>query len=482
MSSERIGLRGRLALSIAAIVVVAFGVSFYAVYKITGAQLRSRIDKDLRAASDALAKPLRAAPSEPSGAARSVRRYFGAQPFGPSARLLIVTIPGAGTISNEPELVGSEAETRERAGDPSEEQDEATELKTAPSGFSEIRLEDAGKVRVLTRTVRTAAGPATIRTGEPLQSVDRAQSEVAQTFLVVGALTLAAALLAGYLVAARTAAPLRRMARIAAVVDGGDLSHRIRSSGPHDEIRLLAESFDHMLDRLEEAFSKQREFVSDASHELRTPLTAIRGQLEVLSRERQPSAQRIEEVEEHTMREIARMQRLIDDLLMLARLDEGLRPAPADVPVDALLEELAATSADDRELDFAGAPHGTLRGDPDQLAQVVRNLLRNAVDHTAPDGRVRLGAASVGDGLRVFVDDDGVGIPEAEQARVFDRFHRLEAARDRRSGGSGLGLAIAKSIVEAHGGRIWAETSPLGGARIAFELPRFTPAADSDTE
>lgn len=156
---------------------------------------------------------------------------------------------------------------------------------------------------------------ATIRVGEPLESVKRAQSEVAQTFLIIGAVTLAAALLAGYLVAARTAAPLRRMARIAAMVDAGDLAHRIGTEGLHDEVRLLAESFDHMLERLEDAFSRQREFVSDASHELRTPLTAIRGQLEVLAREPNPSLERVREVEQIAVREIARMERLVGDLL-----------------------------------------------------------------------------------------------------------------------------------------------------------------------
>ena len=129
-----------------------------------------------------------------------------------------------------------------------------------------------------------------IRAGEPLESVERAQSEISRTFLLVGALTLAAALAAGYLLAARTAAPLRRMARIAAEVDAGELDHRIGAGGPRDEVRTLAESFDHMLDRLEDAFARQRGFVSDASHELRTPLTAIRGQLEVLARRARPLA------------------------------------------------------------------------------------------------------------------------------------------------------------------------------------------------
>ncbi len=126
-------------------------------------------------------------------------------------------------------------------------------------------------------------------------------------------------------------------------------------------------------------------------------------------------------------------------------------------------------------MEFGGAPAGTVDIDPDRLAQVVRNLLRNAVEHTPSAGTVRLSAEVIGGQLRVYVDDDGAGVPPEERHRVFDRFHRVEPSRARRSGGSGLGLAIARAIVQAHGGRIWAEDSPLGGARVAFELPGFRP-------
>ncbi len=476
MTAARIGLRGRLALSIAAIVAAAFAVTFFAVYRATGSQLRSRIDRDLRAVTDALAGRVRAAGTS-GQAADAARRYIAAQPFGPSARLLIVTVPGGGTVTNQPELVGLRPEPTETAADARKEAGEAQELRTAAAGYSDVELEDAGDVRLLTRAVATTAGPAArIRAGEPLESVERAQHDVAQTFLIIGALTLAAALAAGYLVAARTVAPLRRMARIAAEVDAGDLTHRIGGAGPGDELRLLAESFDHMLERLEDAFSRQREFVSDASHELRTPLTAIRGQLEVLAREPSPSPQRVREVEEVAVREIARMERLVDDLLTLARLDEGIGPALAQIEVGPFLRDLvAAASVADRRVEFGGGPQGTLLADPDRVAQVVRNLLRNATEHTPDGGRVGISAEAAGDRLRVYVDDDGAGIPAQERGRVFDRFHRVETSRARRSGGSGLGLAIARAIVEAHGGRIWAEDSPLGGARVAFELPDFRP-------
>jgi two-component system OmpR family sensor kinase len=302
-----------------------------------------------------------------------------------------------------------------------------------------------------------------------------AQDDVEKTFLLAGAATLVAAILAGSLLAARTAAPLRRYAATAAAVDAGDLTPRL-DAGPGDaaELRVLADSFNGMLDRLDEAFARQRRFVSDASHELRSPLTAIRGQIEVLGREESPSAADIRRVEATTLAEMRRVERLVEDLLALARLDEGAAPALREVEVEALLRELAAA-------DPAGATEvgelaaGTVPADPDLIAQVVRNLLANAHRHAGPEGRVVLSAQAVRGSLLVAVDDDGPGIAPAERERVFDRFHRSDEARDRGSGGSGLGLAIARAIVERHGGVIRVEDSPLGGARVRFSLPGFAP-------
>ncbi|MEX2106658.1 MAG: HAMP domain-containing sensor histidine kinase [Solirubrobacterales bacterium] len=300
-----------------------------------------------------------------------------------------------------------------------------------------------------------------------------AQSEVVKAFLVFGGASLLAALLAGYLLAARTAAPLRRMAATAALVDAGDLKPRIGAEPTAAvEVRTLAEAFDGMLDRLEGAFSRQRRFVADASHELRTPLTAIRGQLEVLARQPEPDAAEVRRVEGLVMREMERLERLVDDLLALAGLEEAGSPELRPLVVAAYLRELAADSG-------AGAvagslPAGTVAADPERLRQALLNLIANARRHAGPDGRVELSATAAGALLRIAVDDDGPGIPPSERERVFARFHRVEQGRGRDSGGGGLGLAIARSIVELHGGRIWAEDSPLGGARLCVELPGFS--------
>jgi signal transduction histidine kinase len=295
---------------------------------------------------------------------------------------------------------------------------------------------------------------------------------VAKAFLVAGSLTLLAALAAGYVVAARTADPLRRMARAAAGIDAGELSRRIGPAGPSEEVRTLAESFDHMLDRLDDAFARQREFVADASHELRTPLTVIRGQLEVLARSADPSVEEVRRVEALVAAEVARMQRLVDDLLLLASAEEGapLRLEPVDVR-RFVREQLAGIeSTADRRFLLGEIAEGTVEADPDGLAQAIRNLLRNAVEHTAAGGSVSLSAAARGDRIEFAVEDDGPGIPVAQRERVFQRLYRGQASGRR---GSGLGLAIARAIIEAHGGRIWAGDAECGGARVAFELPRF---------
>jgi len=305
-------------------------------------------------------------------------------------------------------------------------------------------------------------------------TIKDAQDDVEKTFFIIGGAALLAALLASYLLAARTAAPLRHFAETAAEVDGGDLSPRL-DPGPAapSELRALAEAFNHMLERLEDAFARQRRFVSDASHELRSPLTAIRGQLEVLARSEAPDAAEVRRVEELALAEMVRVERLVEDLLSLARLDEGVGPSPRELSAGSFLRELI--DASDERVELGELADGSLQADPDLIAQVLRNLIDNARRHAGEVGRVSVSSMAVAGGLRVQVDDDGPGIPPAERERVFDRFHRTQAARDRASGGSGLGLGIARSILASHGGRIWVEDSPLGGARVSFELPGFTP-------
>jgi two-component system, OmpR family, sensor kinase len=186
----------------------------------------------------------------------------------------------------------------------------------------------------------------------------------------------------------------------------------------------------------------------------------------------------VRRVERLVLGEIGRISRLVDDLLVLAKSEEKqfLRIEP--IALARYVEELWAgvTLLAERDFELGSVPDGVLAADPDRLAQALRNLLANAIEHTAEvSGLVRLRAEQTALGeVAFFVEDDGPGIPPAERERVFDRFNRVDAARDRASGGAGLGLAIVRAIVLAHGGSVTAGSSPAGGASIRLVLPRFT--------
>jgi two-component system OmpR family sensor kinase len=472
-------LRWRLTVRVAVVLVAAFGVTYFAVYRGTGTQLQGQIDRELAADTTAFAHSVGpgGAQGGPAELAEAGRRYVAAQPFRATTRLLFEQVPGQPTQSNEPELLGlTGTAADEGASEQRLENQLAGRVLAAPLGYSTLRAPDVGNLRLLVVAVRDAGvSGARVGVGEPLEPVSRAREGVQHTFLLAGGLTLAAALLASFVLAGRFTEPLRRIAEVAARVDAGDLKPRIRARGRRDEVRVMADAFDHMLDRLEDAFAGQRAFLADASHELRTPLTAVRGQLEVLGRQASPEPSEVRRVERLVLGEVDRMARLVDDLLFLARSDEGRFVVREPIDLVAYMEELFELSAATARRRFVldRIPAGTLMADPARLAQALRNVLANAVAHTAEDGLIRV-AVSAHDGVvRFVIDDDGPGIPEDQRDRVFERFHRTDAGRARSAGGAGLGLAIVRAIVVAHGGSVRAAAAPTGGARIELELPGF---------
>jgi len=468
-------LRWRLTLAVAAVLILAFVATFAVVYRETDSRLRARVDSDLRSAGGTFAMRI-SKPTERRMAA-AAQLYVTTQPFSTSSRLLYAIVAGR-LYTNEPEVFDqAPADADDDAASRRLEAALAARIRSQPPGLSTQQSPDVGALRLLVRAVGGAPGvSARIGVGEPLAPVDNALDGIQRGFAIGGSITLAAALLVGFLLAAGFARPLHRMALIAARVDAGDLSPRIDARGPRDEIRILADAFDHMLDRLEEAFARQQAFISDASHELRTPLTSIRGQLEVLARSEHPSAEEVRRVERLVTGEVDRMTRLTEDLLLLAHTEESRFIEREAVDLELLLDdliEIAEPTANRRFTLVPGAP-GILNADHDRIMQALRNLLRNAIEHTQPGGRIELGTRELpGERVAIWVDDDGPGIPADERDRVFDRFHRADAARVRTSGGTGLGLAIVRAIVSAHGGRVWAEESPLRGARVVIELPGY---------
>ncbi len=478
----RMGLRWRLAAWIALVVLICSAISFVAVYRGTGTQLRRQIDTEIGGDATELARSLELArPRTARAAYEASNRYVSSQPFAATSTLLFTLVAGARTSTNRPELFTEEApDNHETAAEQDSENRLSKHLLSAPLGFSTLPLPDVGNLRLLKRSVALPRGrTAVLGVGEPMAIVAHAQRGVARAFILAGLLALAAALLGAYLIGTRVSRPLRRMASVAARVDAGDLHPRIHdSAGQSHEVQVLTDAFNHMLDRLTDAFAAQRAFVADASHELRTPLTVVSGQLQVLAAQENPPVEELRRVERLVQAEVARIGRLVDDLLLLAKAEQSQFLQTEAIDLNPFVHDLwnGTTLLARRRFELGSVPSGTLRADPDRLAQALRNLLANAIEHTAPeDGLVRLNVeALASDGLRFLIDDDGPGITADERERIFDRFHRIDAARDRASGGAGLGLAIVRAIAEAHGGSVAADEAPGGGARLVLALSGFS--------
>ncbi len=250
--------------------------------------------------------------------------------------------------------------------------------------------------------------------------------------LVVAAVALGVVVLAAILIAARLAAPLKRIERFASAVDAGDVDNRIDAEEGPAEIRSLSESFNHMLDRLQGSLTRQREFVADASHELRTPLTVARGEVDLMTR----AADGEQRAHLETVgRELRRMDRLVNDMLTLAGADDGVALELEPIDLDDFLEDLERDLRLFGERKYSVArPSGVLIADRDRLTQVLRNLVRNSVAHTNANGHIHVGVR-VGPGAVAFeVDDDGIGFSPGQAGRLFDRFYRTDQGRGRDSG------------------------------------------------
>lgn len=307
--------------------------------------------------------------------------------------------------------------------------------------------------------------------GVLLPSLDSVRASVERfgIGMIVGVPILIALLgLLAWFVIGRTLAPVEAIRSQVAAITAKDLDRRVPHPGTDDEVARLASTMNDMLERLERSSERQRQFVSDASHELRSPLASIRAQLEVALAH--PDHASWDEVSAGVLSEGSRMERLVDDLLALARADEGVLTATTD-EVD--LSDIAwdeARRIAELTVDISGVTDARIAGDPHALRRVIRNLLENAARHATT--HVAISVRQDGDGgAQLLVDDDGTGIAMADRDRVFERFSRLEAARARDAGGVGLGLAVVRGIVRAHGGSIAIADSDLGGARFVVDLP-----------
>ena len=315
----------------------------------------------------------------------------------------------------------------------------------------------------------------------PLASFDATMRNLDRVLVLVSIVVVIACAAASFLLVSFGLRPLRRMATTADQIAGGDLTARVEPADDHSEIGNLGSSLNSMLDQLsqniterDEANRRLRRFVADASHELRTPLTSIRGYAELFRRGASEHPEDLEVVMRRIEDESARMGVLVDDLLLLARLDQGLPLERGTVGLAQLVDDCvrdASVAAPDHEFEVAHAEPVMIEGDDARLRQVVMNLLRNAALHTPSGTAVSVTLTKDETDAVLAVADQGPGIPAADRVRIFERFARTDESRARETGGTGLGLAIAHGIVVAHHGHIDVSETPGGGATFTVRIP-----------
>lgn len=337
-----------------------------------------------------------------------------------------------------------------------------------------LPIDDDGPYRVVAGAARTARGRFTVLVARSLEPAE--ETAAAVVALLAGGLPVLVLLVGAttWVVTGRALRPVEAIRREVTAITSAQLGRRVPEPSGDDEVARLARTMNEMLARLESSRDRQRRFVSDAGHELRSPIATIRHELETLLA--RPDGVDIVVIATGLLAEDLRMQGLVEDLLVLARSDEGtLSQNRRAVDVDDLVLAEAARLRGRGlvAVDASGVSAGQVLGDRAQLGRVVRNLVDNAERHAT--SAVALSVVD-SDGRVLFaVADDGPGIPAADRARVFERFTRLDDARARGTGGYGLGLAIVRDVVAAHGGTATIQESATGGTCVEVELPAANP-------
>jgi heavy metal sensor kinase len=342
--------------------------------------------------------------------------------------------------------------------------------------FETVRLARGEPARLLTLPIRRGGRLVQlVQVGIPLERVERALRRYLDTLLVVVPLGLVLAAAGGAVIARGALGPVDTMSRAARRITGEELHERIPIRGTGDELDRLAETLNAMLDRLGEAFAQMRRFTADAAHELRTPLTALRGGIEVALRAERSGGE-YRRVLQSSLEDVGRLVRLAEDLLLLSAATGGARLTRAPVEIEALLGEVldvAARVGQERGVTvrLVESVPVSVSGDALALRRAVMRLVENAVSYTPRGGKVELVLRREAGWAVVAVRDTGSGMAPADLERIFEPFVRLDAARASDTGGAGLGLAIARSIVQAHGGTIEAESTPGAGSTFTIRLP-----------
>ncbi len=343
--------------------------------------------------------------------------------------------------------------------------------------FSTIRAYDGGEWRVMTLPIADNGRlTGVLQVARSEQDVDTVLGRLALLMSVAVPFTLLVAIAGGLFMAGRALGPIDRMTRAAESIGAEDLSRRLALPPSPDEIGRLAATFDRMLDRLDRAFQRQRQFTADASHELRTPLALLASQADV-ALDRPRKAHEYREVLASIRDDAAGMGQLLHQLLTLARADSGQEsmvrePVALDALAHAVVESMTPL-ADMRHVRLTAVIDApvTVEGDQTRLTQLAINLIDNGLKFTPPGGIVTLSVARLNGCAALRVTDTGVGIASEHLPHLFERFYRADAARAREDGGTGLGLSICEWIARAHGGEIAVESRPGQGTTFVVRLP-----------
>jgi heavy metal sensor kinase len=353
--------------------------------------------------------------------------------------------------------------------------------------FATAPLPDGTQWRVLTTPVtENGIEIGILQVGRPAGEVDATLRQLAVLLALAVPFMLLVASAGGLFLAGRALDPIDHITRAAAAIGAEDLSRRLNFRGSRDEVGRLAATFDRMLDRLDRAFRRQRQFTADASHELRTPLTMLASQIDV-ALERRRTAAEYQELLRSLREDATRMTQLVGELLTLARADAGeQRLTKEELDLGELVRTVVQSMqplAVQRGLELSehDQPQVTVSGDQTRLTQLLINLVDNALRYTSSGGNVTVDVTQQADWAVLSVKDSGVGIAAEHVPHLFERFYRADSARARTDGGSGLGLAIAQWITQAHGGQILVESELGRGSTFTVRLPLAQPHAERTT-
>jgi two-component system OmpR family sensor kinase len=465
-------LRTRILIVTVTLFLIGLGIGGFTTYHFVSSSLVDRVDDQLRAAARPVAAML----------TRTSLRHPGAHaPFLPAGSYTAL-LDERGRVRREARFAFGEAGPRPRI---SSELIRAQGREGKPTLTTTSAVSGGIDYRLLAERFGEQG---TVIVALPLTEVQATERRLVLIGGLVGGLVLIGIGAAAYLLTRRELRPLERMAKRSRAISAGDLSQRLRPDDPRTEVGQLGAALNAMLGEIERAFAERlaaeerlRRFVADASHELRTPVTSIRGYAEMFRRGASDRPADLAKVMSRIEEEGKRMGELVEELLLLARLDQGLplehRPVDLAAVVDAAVDA-ARASDPERPIEVESMGQLVVLGSESRLRQVVDNLLGNARVHTPAGTPIHVRLAVEESQVVLEVADQGPGVPAEEGDRIFERFYRTDRSRTRSQGGAGLGLSIVRSVVEAHRGAVGYRARPGGGSVFRIVLPP-APAARS---